>query len=118
MNRTVQLQDRNNVLPAIWSGDNSAGLVPEAPWYLLNREHLLPIDQPTVREWIVDQWTSSESMLGNDENFTHLPVLLAESGTYDASMLLLRAEMLDQVDGGFEGLRYALLRFSREINLE
>jgi len=115
VNRTVIVEHDNNAVRAMWNGDNARGFFPPAPWYLLDLENIFDVSGSTLRNTIMAEWTTSQSMLGDEDRMAELPVFLDSSGTYDESMLLVRIYMLDEIGSGLEWLKYALLRFRVQV---
>ena len=95
---------------------NAFGLIDELirPETLRARRDREPHDV-SLREQIVEAWNSSPVIFGNTENLDHLPVLLDTHGTYDTSMLLLRLDMLAEIEGGVDRLNLSLYRLHREM---
>ena len=116
VNRTVLIRHEKNLIEAIWNGKNSTGIFPSSVWHLLNQNHVLDPTDTSIREEIVNTWKTSPIMLGNEDNLAHIPALLASGGTYYESMLLLRIDMLEEIEAGIDALKYALFRLNNEMN--
>lgn len=115
LNRTVMLEYEPNLIAAIWRGDNSKAIFPEATWYLLNEDRLGDRAGHSIRKDIVRSWSESPIMLGDEAHLARLPELLEPVATYDEELLQLRVDMLEEIEFGIGRLYKKLLQFRQEV---
>lgn len=116
VNRTVLIRHYENLIAAIWDGDNGSGLFPSSLWYLLNGPQVMTPPDTSIREEIIETWKTSPIMLGSQNNLDQLPVLLETEGSYDQAALLLRIDMLEEIETSIDALKVALFRLQNEMS--
>jgi hypothetical protein len=112
VNKEVLIAPQDNFIRVIWTGNNQDNLFPPSTWYLLNQPFIDDGIETTLRELIIAEWQSSTNMLGKPENMDKLPILLADDGIYDASLIDLRMEMLEIVGLAVDQVNRALYMFN------
>jgi hypothetical protein len=115
VNRRAAIKHQQNVVQAIWTGNNGAGIFPSGTWYLLNTGYLVDSTDRTFREYIIDVWNQPPILLGAEENQPHLSALLGSVGTYDEEMLQRRLDMLEEIETAIDRINHLLYRLNIEM---
>lgn len=115
VDKKAHIKHEENVIAAIWKGDNSQEIFPPSSWYLINQASLMDQSNGSLREYIIASWKNSNSLLGNEENYAYLPTLLNSSGDYSEKMLQLRLDMLEDITGGINHLLRSLYLINSEM---
>ena len=115
VDKKAHINHKENIIASIWKGENSFDIFPASSWYLINQSSLLDRVDGSLREYIINSWKSSQSLLGNENNYGYLPTLLGDKGDYTEKMLQLRLDMLEDITGGIDHLLRTLYLINSEM---
>ena len=115
VDKKAHIDHKENIIASIWRGENLFDIFPPSSWYLINQSSLLDWTEVSLREYIINSWKNSNSLLGNEKNYAFLPTLLDDSGDYSETMLQLRLDMLEDITGGIDHLLRTLYLINSEM---
>ena len=115
IDRTAQLEHKDNPIRVIWEGNNNTNIFPPSIWYLMNQENVLPDSDLSPRQAILKKWRESNLMLGNKDNKEHLDLLMSDAGIYTSDLLRLRILFLEEIETSIEDLSRALFLTNSEF---
>ena len=115
VDKKARINHQKNVIYTIWQGDNSMGIFPSATWYLMNQPDLIALTSQPLTAYVKENWTSSQSILGSDENMGYMPTLLNEQGIYNEKMIQLRLDMLEDIESAIDHLLKTLYTINSEM---
>lgn len=114
--RKVRFMHPRNALREVWEGPARSALLPPAVWAYLNQR---PADGPSLRERLVDSWTSLGQVEGASGHRRRqdgaADIYFGDGGRYTSEQLSNRANMHDQLESYINLMQRDILRLAQEI---
>ena len=112
VDKRISLEPRYNFVEAIYNNEDSQKLFAPSLWYLMNYPLEVEGEKVTIREAIVEEWKTTESILGNPENQEYLPILLNGQGEYTEEMIEVRINMLESLSNNLNLVGNTIYQFN------
>ena len=114
--RSIQFYYERNALSEIWYGRKTSKLFPAFIWYYLTFENSLADNSTTIREQIIDKWTTTGQLdLVNDAQKS-IDLYFGSGGKYNADQLENRADMYDQLESHINLLKQELMTLANAVD--
>jgi hypothetical protein len=116
VHRTTTFRHARNILGELWRGSAHTSF-PQIVWAYLTRPQFSRTGDRTLRDYLVEAWSESGRLGGNPQHPSEERIALyfGEGGTYDASGLDDRANMLSDVREIVSLMEHGLQHLAAEV---
>ncbi|WP_257658263.1 hypothetical protein [Parapedobacter lycopersici] len=104
---SVTFQHQRNALKDVWYGTEVSTIFPPAIWYYLNYHDPESADQKSLRQQIIEKWTSLGQIEPNADG-SLVQLYFGEGGIYSSEELNNRADMYDQLESNINLMKQDL----------
>lgn len=117
-NRKITIEHPRNALRDIWKGEYTSGIFPASIWYYINYTNPALPEQASIRNQILQRWTSFKQI---DTNATKskskklLDMYFGNGGNYSTDQLYNRANMYDQLESYIKLIKQDVMALSLQV---